>query len=104
MNPANHLHLLFNVACLFSLLIVPLLIVIHKITKLEMSFPYNMPNTYRLQMSGGLMDPLSTQAAEPVAYHTNRSIGIVCSPLCTIKCYLSSLVLTTEMGWKALCT
>lgn len=41
MNPANHPHLLFNVACLFSLLIVPLLI--HKITELEMSFPNNMP-------------------------------------------------------------
>lgn len=53
----------------------------------ELSKQY-APNTYRLQMSGGLMDPLSSQAAEPVAYRTNRSIGMVCSSLCNIKCYL----------------
>lgn len=90
--PSQAPHLSVSVPCFFSLLTVPLLEVIHKITWLVLSFPNTKsPNTCRLQMSEGLMDPLNPQAAGPVAEGTNRSIGVILLPMCAIQMLPSSV-------------
>ena len=79
------------------------LVVMHKITQLELSFPnYKSPNTCRLQMTARLLHPLGPQAARPVAHGANSSLSVVCILLCNMK-MLPSSVWTTGVGWKALC-
>ena len=68
------------------------LVVMHKITELELSFPnHKPPDTCRLQMTARLLHPLGPQAARPVAHGANSSLNVVCILLCNMK-MLPSLV------------